>query len=160
MLAQTVSSKVMHQLCVKAHGEAFICPPWWVGSHLPLLPCTLFCFITYLIFPLIHPSFVFPPLPPRPLPSPVQPHITQLKNVTAVEGSAAMISCVAEGEPLPDISWRRASDGQTFVDGDKVQTARESIWLYVCVCVCIIKHGLRLWAWKHRTEVMKNILAL
>ncbi|XP_074483536.1 neural cell adhesion molecule 2 isoform X2 [Sebastes fasciatus] len=49
----------------------------------------------------------------------VQPHIIQLKNVTAVEGSAAMISCVAEGEPLPDISWRRASDGQTFVDGDK-----------------------------------------
>uniref|UniRef100_A0A8C6L0L5 Neural cell adhesion molecule 2 n=1 Tax=Nothobranchius furzeri TaxID=105023 RepID=A0A8C6L0L5_NOTFU len=44
----------------------------------------------------------------------VQPHITQLKNVTAVEGSAAMITCVAEGEPLPDISWRRASDGQTF----------------------------------------------
>lgn len=31
-----------------------------------------------------------------------------------------MISCVADGEPLPDISWRRASDGQTFVDGDKV----------------------------------------
>ncbi|XP_024917804.1 neural cell adhesion molecule 2 isoform X2 [Cynoglossus semilaevis] len=49
----------------------------------------------------------------------VQPHITQLKNVTAVEGSATMISCVAEGEPLPDISWRRASDGQTFVDVDK-----------------------------------------
>ncbi|KAM9327448.1 LOW QUALITY PROTEIN: neural cell adhesion molecule 2 [Pholidichthys leucotaenia] len=49
----------------------------------------------------------------------VQPHITQLKNVTAVEGSAAMISCVAEGEPVPDISWRKASDGQTFVDGDK-----------------------------------------
>uniref|UniRef100_A0A3Q2QJJ3 Zgc:152904 n=1 Tax=Fundulus heteroclitus TaxID=8078 RepID=A0A3Q2QJJ3_FUNHE len=57
----------------------------------------------------------------------VQPHITQLKNVTAVEGSAAMISCVAEGEPLPDISWRRASDGQTFVDGDKVDAAREGI---------------------------------
>uniref|UniRef100_A0A3B5ABZ9 Neural cell adhesion molecule 2 n=2 Tax=Stegastes partitus TaxID=144197 RepID=A0A3B5ABZ9_9TELE len=54
----------------------------------------------------------------------VQPHITQLKNVTAVEGSAAMISCVAEGEPLPDISWRRASDGQTFVDGDKGQYGR------------------------------------
>lgn len=31
-----------------------------------------------------------------------------------------MISCVADGEPLPDISWRRASDGQTFMDGDKV----------------------------------------
>ncbi|XP_058474296.1 neural cell adhesion molecule 2-like isoform X3 [Solea solea] len=54
----------------------------------------------------------------------VQPHITQLKNVTAVEGSAAMISCVAEGEPLPDISWRRASDGQTFVEGDKRQDGR------------------------------------
>nr|XP_020475294.1 neural cell adhesion molecule 2 isoform X2 [Monopterus albus] len=54
----------------------------------------------------------------------VQPHITQLKNVTAVEGSAAMISCVAEGEPLPDISWRRASDGQTFMDGDKSQDGR------------------------------------
>ncbi|XP_056287066.1 neural cell adhesion molecule 2-like [Pseudoliparis swirei] len=47
----------------------------------------------------------------------VQPHITQLKNVTAVDGSAAMISCVSEGEPLPDIAWRRASDGQSFVDG-------------------------------------------
>ncbi|XP_070711852.1 LOW QUALITY PROTEIN: neural cell adhesion molecule 2-like [Pempheris klunzingeri] len=54
----------------------------------------------------------------------VQPHIIQLKNVTAVEGSAAMISCVADGEPLPDISWRRASDGQTFVDGDKSQDGR------------------------------------
>ncbi|KAF0045906.1 hypothetical protein F2P81_002435 [Scophthalmus maximus] len=54
----------------------------------------------------------------------VQPHITQLKNVTAVEGSAAMISCVAEGEPLPDISWRRASDGHTFADGDKRQDGR------------------------------------
>ncbi|XP_036947430.1 neural cell adhesion molecule 2-like isoform X1 [Acanthopagrus latus] len=54
----------------------------------------------------------------------VQPHITQLKNVTAVEGSAAMISCVADGEPLPDISWRRASDSRTFVDGDKSQDGR------------------------------------
>lgn len=34
-----------------------------------------------------------------------------------------MISCMADGEPLPDISWRRASDGQTFVDGDKVKSA-------------------------------------
>ncbi|KTG32167.1 hypothetical protein cypCar_00042062, partial [Cyprinus carpio] len=53
----------------------------------------------------------------------VQPHITQLRNVTAVEGSAAMISCTAEGEPLPEISWRRASDGQTFTDKDKVKHA-------------------------------------
>lgn len=64
----------------------------------------------------------------------VQPHITQLKNVTAVEGSAAMISCVAEGEPLPDISWRRASDGQSFMDGVKVQTASMSICFRVGVC--------------------------
>lgn len=64
--------------------------------------------------------FVFVSLRASVLRPPVQPHITQLKNVTAVEGSAAMISCVADGEPLPDISWRRASDGQTFVDGDKV----------------------------------------
>uniref|UniRef100_A0A674NHC7 Zgc:152904 n=1 Tax=Takifugu rubripes TaxID=31033 RepID=A0A674NHC7_TAKRU len=54
----------------------------------------------------------------------VPPHITQLKNVTAVEGGAAMISCVADGEPLPDISWKRASDGQTFVDGDKSHGGR------------------------------------
>ncbi|XP_037829884.1 neural cell adhesion molecule 2 isoform X2 [Kryptolebias marmoratus] len=60
----------------------------------------------------------------------VQPHITQLKNVTAVEGSAAMISCVAEGEPLPDISWRRASDAQTFMDGDKEISSQFSFdWL-------------------------------
>lgn len=57
----------------------------------------------------------------------VQPHITQLKNVTAVEGSAAMISCVAEGEPLPDISWRRASSGQTFVDGDRSTDGRVEV---------------------------------
>ncbi|KAJ3584839.1 hypothetical protein NHX12_015334, partial [Muraenolepis orangiensis] len=49
----------------------------------------------------------------------VPPHITQLRNVTAVEGSAAMISCMAEGEPLPNISWKRASDGQAFVEGDE-----------------------------------------
>ncbi|XP_030634861.1 neural cell adhesion molecule 2 [Chanos chanos] len=57
----------------------------------------------------------------------VQPHITQLRNVTAVEGSAAMISCTAEGEPLPEISWRRASDGQSFSDGDKSQDGRVEV---------------------------------
>ncbi|XP_026060617.1 neural cell adhesion molecule 2 isoform X2 [Carassius auratus] len=57
----------------------------------------------------------------------VQPHITQLRNVTAVEGSAAMISCTAEGEPLPEISWRRASDGQTFTDKDKSQDGRVEV---------------------------------
>ncbi|KAM6945482.1 neural cell adhesion molecule 2 [Aplochiton taeniatus] len=57
----------------------------------------------------------------------VQPHISQLRNVTAVEGSAAMISCVAEGEPLPEISWRRASDGKTFADGDKSHDGRVEV---------------------------------
>ncbi|XP_057187720.1 neural cell adhesion molecule 2-like isoform X5 [Triplophysa rosa] len=57
----------------------------------------------------------------------VPPHITQLRNVTAVEGSAAMISCTAEGEPVPEISWRRASDGQTFKDGDKSQDGRVEV---------------------------------
>ncbi|XP_046887345.1 neural cell adhesion molecule 2 [Hypomesus transpacificus] len=57
----------------------------------------------------------------------VLPHITQLRNVTAVEASAAMISCVAEGEPLPEISWRRASDGKTFSDGDKSQDGRVEV---------------------------------
>uniref|UniRef100_A0AAR2JQS0 Neural cell adhesion molecule 2 n=1 Tax=Pygocentrus nattereri TaxID=42514 RepID=A0AAR2JQS0_PYGNA len=57
----------------------------------------------------------------------VQPHITHLRNVTAVEGSAAMISCTAEGEPLPEISWRRASDGQTFSHGDKSQDGRVEV---------------------------------
>ncbi|XP_031438168.1 neural cell adhesion molecule 2 isoform X1 [Clupea harengus] len=54
----------------------------------------------------------------------VQPHITQLRNVTAVEGSAALISCSAEGEPLPEVSWRRGSDGQSFSDGDKSADGR------------------------------------
>uniref|UniRef100_A0A3B1JJ38 Neural cell adhesion molecule 2 n=1 Tax=Astyanax mexicanus TaxID=7994 RepID=A0A3B1JJ38_ASTMX len=57
----------------------------------------------------------------------VQPHITKLRNVTAVEGSAAMISCKAEGEPLPDISWRRASDGYSFSDGDKSPDGRVEV---------------------------------
>uniref|UniRef100_A0AAY4D436 Neural cell adhesion molecule 2 n=1 Tax=Denticeps clupeoides TaxID=299321 RepID=A0AAY4D436_9TELE len=54
----------------------------------------------------------------------VPPHITKLRNVTAVEGSAAVISCKAEGEPLPEISWRRASDGHSFTDGDKSHDGR------------------------------------
>lgn len=57
----------------------------------------------------------------------VHPLIIQLKNVTAVEGSAAMISCVAEGEPLPEVSWRRASDGQTFMDGLRSADSRVEV---------------------------------
>ncbi|XP_051997917.1 neural cell adhesion molecule 2 isoform X2 [Xyrauchen texanus] len=57
----------------------------------------------------------------------VQPHITKLRNITAVEGSAAMISCKAEGEPLPEISWRRAIDGHSFSDGDKSTDGRVEV---------------------------------
>ncbi|XP_036401670.1 neural cell adhesion molecule 2-like isoform X6 [Megalops cyprinoides] len=57
----------------------------------------------------------------------VQPHITQLQNVTAKEGSTAIISCTAEGEPIPEISWRRASDGRTFGDGDKSADGRVKV---------------------------------
>ncbi|KAJ8246652.1 hypothetical protein GJAV_G00253920 [Gymnothorax javanicus] len=49
----------------------------------------------------------------------VQPSISQLGNVSAVEGSSAVISCTVEGDPLPDINWRRASDGRIFRHGDK-----------------------------------------
>ncbi|KAJ8004366.1 hypothetical protein DPEC_G00158430 [Dallia pectoralis] len=38
-----------------------------------------------------------------------------------------MISCVAEGEPVPEISWRRASDGRSFADGDKSQDGRVDV---------------------------------
>lgn len=81
-------------LCVKASLSVF-------SSSI----CFSFVFVTFLCCPSLA----------------VQPHITKLRNVTAVEGSAAMISCKAEGEPLPEISWRRASDGHSFSDGDKVQ---------------------------------------
>ncbi|XP_048866768.1 neural cell adhesion molecule 2 isoform X2 [Brienomyrus brachyistius] len=57
----------------------------------------------------------------------VQPHITELQNISAVEGSAAMISCTAEGEPTPAISWRRASDGESFVDGFKSKDGRVEV---------------------------------
>lgn len=129
----------------KPRGIAFISPPLWVRSLTVSLLLTLvlthYCLLNiFTYFSLFSLSYT-PSLPPRPLWPPVQPHITQLKNVTAVEGSAAMISCVADGEPLPDISWRRASDGQTFVDGDKVESARKCIW--PCVCALSYSTGYR-----------------
>ncbi|KAG9348840.1 hypothetical protein JZ751_029157 [Albula glossodonta] len=57
----------------------------------------------------------------------VQPSITTLMNVTAVEGSAAIISCSAEGDPLPDMTWRRTSDGHSFRDGDKSTDGRVEV---------------------------------
>ncbi|KAJ8405952.1 hypothetical protein AAFF_G00308400 [Aldrovandia affinis] len=47
----------------------------------------------------------------------VQPRILAVLNVTAVEGSAAILSCSAKGDPLPDITWRRVRDGRKFGDG-------------------------------------------
>ncbi|XP_040194751.1 neural cell adhesion molecule 2 isoform X2 [Rana temporaria] len=58
----------------------------------------------------------------------VQPHIIQLQNETTVENGHVTLTCEAEGEPVPEITWKRASDGRTFYDGDKGQDERiESI---------------------------------
>ncbi|KAG8590839.1 hypothetical protein GDO81_006933 [Engystomops pustulosus] len=58
----------------------------------------------------------------------VQPHIIQLQNETTVENGHVTLTCEAEGEPIPEITWKRASDGRTFTDGDRSQDDRiESI---------------------------------
>lgn len=44
----------------------------------------------------------------------------QLKNETAFENGQATLVCEAEGEPAPEITWKRAIDGITFSEGDKV----------------------------------------
>ncbi|XP_074156716.1 neural cell adhesion molecule 2 isoform X2 [Sminthopsis crassicaudata] len=49
----------------------------------------------------------------------VQPHIIQLKNETTFENSQITLVCEAEGEPIPEITWKRAQDGITFSEGDK-----------------------------------------
>ncbi|KAM9319459.1 neural cell adhesion molecule 2 [Gastrophryne carolinensis] len=54
----------------------------------------------------------------------VQPHIIQLQNETTVENGHVTLTCEAEGEPVPEITWKRASDGKTFYDGDKSQDDR------------------------------------
>ncbi|XP_072288278.1 neural cell adhesion molecule 2 isoform X2 [Pyxicephalus adspersus] len=54
----------------------------------------------------------------------VQPHIIQLQNETTVENDHVILTCEAEGEPVPEITWKRASDGKTFYDGDKSQDER------------------------------------
>uniref|UniRef100_H2ZY75 Neural cell adhesion molecule 2 n=1 Tax=Latimeria chalumnae TaxID=7897 RepID=H2ZY75_LATCH len=54
----------------------------------------------------------------------VQPHIKHLQNETTVENGRTVISCEAEGEPLPEIIWRRASDGKTFLEGEKSSDGR------------------------------------
>ncbi|KAG8136597.1 hypothetical protein E2320_005162, partial [Naja naja] len=48
----------------------------------------------------------------------VQPQIIQLKNETTYENGQAALICEAEGEPVPEITWKRAVDGITFSEGD------------------------------------------
>uniref|UniRef100_A0A286XEM3 Neural cell adhesion molecule 2 n=1 Tax=Cavia porcellus TaxID=10141 RepID=A0A286XEM3_CAVPO len=54
----------------------------------------------------------------------VQPHIIQLKNETTHENGHVTLICEAEGEPVPEISWKRAVDGITFSEGDKSPDGR------------------------------------
>ncbi|KAJ6662489.1 hypothetical protein lerEdw1_011903 [Lerista edwardsae] len=49
----------------------------------------------------------------------VQPQIIRLKNETTFENGQATLICEAEGEPIPEITWKRAIDGITFSEGDK-----------------------------------------
>ncbi|KAM4699800.1 neural cell adhesion molecule 2 isoform 2-T2 [Discoglossus pictus] len=58
----------------------------------------------------------------------VQPHIIQLQNETTFENGYITLTCEAEGEPVPEITWKRSSDGMIFYDGDKSPDGRvESI---------------------------------
>ncbi|XP_062478110.1 neural cell adhesion molecule 2 isoform X2 [Pezoporus occidentalis] len=54
----------------------------------------------------------------------VQPQIIQLKNETTFENGKATLICEAEGEPIPEITWKRAIDGVTFSEGDKSPDGR------------------------------------
>lgn len=54
----------------------------------------------------------------------VQPHIIQLKNETTYENGQVTLICEAEGEPIPEITWKRAVDGITFSEGDKVKESQ------------------------------------
>ncbi|XP_058152098.1 neural cell adhesion molecule 2 isoform X1 [Dasypus novemcinctus] len=54
----------------------------------------------------------------------VQPHIIQLKNETTYENGQVTLICEAEGEPIPEITWKRALDSTTFSEGDKSPDGR------------------------------------
>uniref|UniRef100_A0A7M4F638 Neural cell adhesion molecule 2 n=1 Tax=Crocodylus porosus TaxID=8502 RepID=A0A7M4F638_CROPO len=54
----------------------------------------------------------------------VQPQIIQLKNETTFENGQTTLICEAEGEPIPEITWKRAIDGITFSEGDKSPDGR------------------------------------
>lgn len=63
----------------------------------------------------------------------VQPHIIQLKNETTYENGQVTLICEAEGEPTPEITWKRAVDGITFSEGDKVPEAQYIVVFNVIV---------------------------
>ena len=70
----------------------------------------------------------------------VQPHIIQLKNETTHENGQVTLTCEAEGEPIPEITWKRAVDGITFSEGDKVTakcTVVFSIIVYSVFCMLL-----------------------
>uniref|UniRef100_A0A8C3ITK7 Neural cell adhesion molecule 2 n=1 Tax=Chrysemys picta bellii TaxID=8478 RepID=A0A8C3ITK7_CHRPI len=54
----------------------------------------------------------------------VQPQIIHLKNETTFENGQTTLICEAEGEPVPEITWKRAIDGITFSEGDKSPDGR------------------------------------
>ncbi|NWU69266.1 NCAM2 protein, partial [Pterocles burchelli] len=54
----------------------------------------------------------------------VQPQIIQLKNETTFENGKATLVCEAEGEPIPEITWKRAFDGIIFSEGHKSPDGR------------------------------------
>lgn len=71
----------------------------------------------------------------------VQPQIIQLKNETTFENGKATLICEAEGEPVPEITWKRAVDGMTFSEGDKVN---QLLVYKISKCVFVPNHLLLL----------------
>lgn len=61
---------------------------------------------THLI-KVLHPTTFFPPFSlastRRPIRMLVAPH-----NTTAMDGQTVMLECLADGNPMPTISWQRA----------------------------------------------------
>ncbi|XP_043557341.1 neural cell adhesion molecule 2-like isoform X1 [Chiloscyllium plagiosum] len=54
----------------------------------------------------------------------VPPHITLLKNETATENGHVVITCDADGDPTPSISWSRFDNRSSFPDEEKIPNGR------------------------------------